>query len=292
MAERRATLVLSGGGAKGAFQVGAERVLREEFGYRWERIFGVSVGALNGTLLGQGEHELLLDTWRSIRERDVHRKYSWLVVGLRIVFLRRAGLYDNTPLRNTINERLSGRPYQIPVHVGRVSLVTGRYESVRENDPLFLDAVWHSTTMPVVWEPVGENAWVDGGIRNVTPLGDALEYDPQEIVVIECDPEQVEEARKPRSILDAARRSLTDITINEIMNTDVREFVRINDLVKQAEAAGLVLKNAHGEPFRYCPITVIKPTEFLGDTLDFSREVIERRIRAGAAAARDGARIA
>jgi predicted acylesterase/phospholipase RssA len=51
MPEHVATLVLSGGEAKGAFEVGAEHVLREEKGYTWDRIFGVSVGALNVTLL-------------------------------------------------------------------------------------------------------------------------------------------------------------------------------------------------------------------------------------------------
>lgn len=51
MPSRTATLVLSGGGSKGAFQVGAERVRRQEFGFQSERIFGVSLGALNATLL-------------------------------------------------------------------------------------------------------------------------------------------------------------------------------------------------------------------------------------------------
>lgn len=286
MAPRTATLVLSGGGAKGAFQVGAERILREEHGYRWDRVFGVSVGALNATLIGQGEYRRLLDVWRSIREQDVYRKFSWFGVGLRIALLKRRGMYDNRPLRATLERHAAGRPFEIPVHVGRVSLVTGDYELVRENDPGFLDAVWHSTTMPVIWEPVGERAWVDGGVRNVTPLGDALKHEPEEIVVIECDSGRLEASEPPGNILEAAKRSLAEVAINEIMHNDVREFVRINDLVKQAETAGVALRKPDGTPLRYCPITIVKPEAQLGDTLDFSSAMIEHRIRAGETAAR------
>src|SRR5919197_447838 len=135
MTVRDATLVLSGGGAKGAFQVGAERVLREERGYRWERIFGVSVGALNATMLGQGRPDELAEVWRSIEEKDVYQKFSWLHVAFRIAVLKKLGVYDDSPLRRTIERHAGGHPFQVPVHVGRVSLVTGEYELVASDRP-------------------------------------------------------------------------------------------------------------------------------------------------------------
>ncbi len=87
-------------------------------------------------------------------------------------------------------------------------------------------------------------------------------------------------------IVAVAKRSLTDITINEIMVGDVREFLRINSLVQQAATAGLTLRSPDGEPYRYVPITVVRPATSLGDTLDFSRPAIEARLAAGEAAAR------
>jgi NTE family protein len=285
MPERLATLVLSGGGAKGAFQVGAERVLRER-GYRWERIFGVSVGALNATLLAQQEYDRLLEVWQTIRERDVYRKFPWPVVAFRLAVLGKRGLHDNTPLRETIRRHAAGRPFRVPAHVGRVSLTTGAYELVASDAPEFLDAVWESATMPVIWEPIGPRVYVDGGLRNVTPLGDALGFNPTEIVVIVCSPAALEAAPPPKDILDVAKRSLTDITISEIMLNDVREFVRINALVRQAEEQGAVLKGPDGTPYRFCPISVVEPSRPLGDTLDFSPESIRGRLEAGAEAAR------
>jgi NTE family protein len=56
--------------------------------------------------------------------------------------------------------------------------------------------------------------------------------------------------------------------------------------VKQADAHGLQLVDEQGKPFRYCPITVVRPKAPLGDTLDFSQAAIRMRMRAGEEAAR------
>ncbi|MGH7608296.1 MAG: patatin-like phospholipase family protein [Gemmatimonadales bacterium] len=286
MATRLATLVLSGGGTKGAFQSGVEQVLRQEGGFQWERIFGVSVGALNGVLLAQHAYEQLLEVWRTIRQEDVYHKVWWPVIAWRLAVLRKAGIYDGSPLRKTIQKHAAGRPFRVPLHVGRVSLVSGAYERVTSDSPEILDAVWHSATMPVIWEPIGPRALVDGGLRNVTPLGDALDHHPTELIVVNCSPDQPEITSAPKDIIEAAKRSLTDITINEIMVNDVREFVRINSLVAQAAKHGCTLVSDAGKPYRHCPIGVIRPRLSLGDTLDFSRELIAERFEAGKEAAR------
>ncbi|MFL5344344.1 MAG: patatin-like phospholipase family protein [Hyalangium sp.] len=187
MAERAATLVLSGGGARGAFQVGAERVLREEFGFRWERIFGVSVGGLNGALLGQQQYGPLMNLWLEIRELDIYRKVPWPMVAFRIGVQQKLGFYDNSPLRALVQKYAAGRPFRVPVHVGRVSLVSGEFDMVTPDAPDFLDAVWQGATLPVLWEAIGPQAYVDGGVRNVSPLGDALQFNPTQIVVILCN---------------------------------------------------------------------------------------------------------
>lgn len=284
---RRATLVLSGGGTKGAFQVGAEQVLREEGGFEWERIFGISVGALNGALLAQGEYQRLLDVWRTIRQEDVYRKVWWPVIAWRLAVSRKTGIYDAGALRKTIEKHVAGRPFRIPLYVGRVSLTSGAYEIVSSDAPDILDAIGHSATMPVIWEPIGKAAWVDGGLRNVTPLGDALDLDPTALVVINCSPDEPEPAEPPTDIIAAAKRALTDIAINEIMVNDVREFVRINNLVRQAKRKGFTLESDAGKPYHDYDIAVIRPRMPLGDSLDFSREVIEQRLETGKAAARE-----
>ena len=287
MTVRRATLVLSGGGTKGAFEVGAEQVLREDGGFEWERIFGVSVGALNGALLAQGEYQRLLDVWRTIRQEDVYRKVWWPIIAWRLAVLRKTGIYDAAALRKTIHKHAAGRPFKIPLFVGRVSLTSGAYEIVSSDAPHILDAIWHSATMPIIWEPIGKDAWVDGGLRNVTPLGDALDHNPTALVVINCSPDEPDRTEPPRDIIAAAKRAINDIATNEIMVNDVREFVRINQLVRQARQKGFTLERDDGKPYHDYDIAVIRPRIPLGDTLDFSPEVIAQRIDAGRAAARE-----
>ncbi|HVG62407.1 MAG TPA: patatin-like phospholipase family protein [Hyalangium sp.] len=285
MPDRPATLVLSGGGGKGAFQVGAERVLREERGFRWERIFGVSVGALNATLLAQQAYSQLRELWLRLREEDIYRKYPWPIVAIR-VGMRKLGFYDNSPLRGLIQRHAAGRPFLTPAHIGRVSLISGEYEMVPNTAPDFLDAVWHSATMPVVWEAIGPQGYVDGGLRNVTPLGDALSYEPSEIVVLACESGVLSPMKPPANVLDVSKRSLVEVTINEILRNDINEFIRINDLVRQGLEAGLTLKKQDGTPYRYCRITVVEPAQPLGDTLDFSQESIRWRMNHGEEMAR------
>ena len=55
-------LILAGGGAKGAYQTGAWRALRE-LGISFEAIAGVSIGAINGALIAQGDYDRAVELW-------------------------------------------------------------------------------------------------------------------------------------------------------------------------------------------------------------------------------------
>jgi len=234
----------------------------------------------------RGQYEQLLYLWRTLREEDVYRKFAWPRVALRITLMKKLGFYDNTPTRELLQRYAAGRPYHVPIHVGRVSLVSGQYELVSNEEPGFLDAVWQSSTMPVIWEAVGPQAHVDGGIRNMTPLGDALEYDPRELAVIICSNYQLDLAPPPSTILDVTRRSLAEVTVNEILINDMREFLSINHVVRQALDHGVEIKRLDGKPYRYYPITIVQPERGLGDSLDFSLALLQSHIQAGEEAAR------
>src|SRR2546421_3753562 len=88
----RRALVLSGGGAKGSWQVGACQHLIVERGLWFDVIAGVSAGAVNAATLAQArdpdelaaELEHLRAVWLGLRgSRDVYRR-RWLG-GLRTV---------------------------------------------------------------------------------------------------------------------------------------------------------------------------------------------------------------
>ncbi len=63
-------LVLEGGGAKGAYHVGAYKALKE-LGVEIGGIAGTSIGALNGAILVQGDLEKLEDIWINTKSSDL-----------------------------------------------------------------------------------------------------------------------------------------------------------------------------------------------------------------------------
>jgi predicted acylesterase/phospholipase RssA len=64
---RRIGLTLAGGGAKGAYQIGAIKALIEE-GYRFDAVAGTSIGAFNAILVFLGSIEKARNVWLSLKK--------------------------------------------------------------------------------------------------------------------------------------------------------------------------------------------------------------------------------
>lgn len=110
-------LVLDGGGARGAYQIGAWKALLEA-GVKINAVAGTSVGALNGALICMGDLEKAEKVWREIsfskvmdvddawmeKLFDGENKVSEVLYELRNV-LKEGGV-DATPLRNLIHENI------------------------------------------------------------------------------------------------------------------------------------------------------------------------------------------
>jgi NTE family protein len=196
----RRALVLGGGGARGAFQVGMLQVLVGERGWDFAILRGVSVGALNAAFLAQAATEG--DSLANLRQKveELAALWSREIQGNHSVYGSRAGgfaalaagadsLYTVEPLKKLVARHLdlealrrSGRDFA----VGTVSLVSGRYQEWGPEDPQFLEKLLASTAIPVVFPYVdtGSDVLVDGGVRDITPLGSAFQAQAEEIVVL------------------------------------------------------------------------------------------------------------
>lgn len=65
-------LVFSGGGGKGAYEIGVWKALNElKFTSKIRAVSGASVGSLNALLFCQQNYQLALDTWLSITQEDM-----------------------------------------------------------------------------------------------------------------------------------------------------------------------------------------------------------------------------
>jgi len=244
----------------------------------------VSVGALNAMLLAQEKYARLEELWRNITREQVYtgKLNFWSL--LKIAFGAKS-VYSNDPLWRIIQQEYEADKVTTDVQVGAVSLMLGKYLRFRPVDPGFERAVLASTAIPLVWSPVDVSTlypqMVDGGVRNVSPLGDVLDADPDEVVIINCDPEEPPVRIAPfRNAVDIGIHTV-EIMMNETLVTDIREFIRINRNVQEAAAAGVTLHKENGQPYKVYNYKLIQPDEYLGDTLDFSKEAIQMRMDAG-----------
>lgn len=198
-------LVLGGGGARGSFQVGMLHSLVIECGLDFQIIRGISVGALNAAFLAQAPSGgSQADSLAALQQKVIELEQLWLseIKGNHSVYAERPGgvvglaagadsLYSLEPLKRLLQKHLSlaalrnsGRNFR----VGTVSLLTGLYHEWGPDDPVFLDKVLASASIPVVFPFVKSKApkdiLVDGGVRNITPLSTAFDAEPDEVYVL------------------------------------------------------------------------------------------------------------
>jgi len=268
-------VVLSGGGARGMFQVGALRVLHDA-GYRFDAAFGTSTGALQAAGYMVGGVDLLEDIWLEIEQRDVYKKYNTMQIAWRLL-RRKKGIYDFAPLRETILRELGPGPYE-NAYAGMVDLQnTCEFVCL----PATLDTVYASACMPVYASPV--NGWVDGGIREVTPLSAAIKAGAKSIVCIICQPEKMPPIGTMHNFIEVGARAI-DVMLNEIVYNDVVSTLEKNEIISSSDVE---LISPLGVPYRYVPILIMRPSGPLpGGVLDFKRDELNATYVAGTSAAR------
>jgi NTE family protein len=288
---KKTALVLSGGGAKGAFQIGAEKYAREVKGYRWDVIAGVSVGALNGAMLAMQKYDRLFEIWNTVSDDKIYTGGFGVPSALKIWLRGNKSFYGNEPLHKMILQEVELNKFTADLRIGAVSLHSGQYVIFKPGDPNFAEAILASTVMPIIWTPVdispAYQSMVDGGVRNASPLGDVLDADPDEIVVINCGSREPSPGEPPGDIVKIGGRMLT-IMLNELFVGDMQEFLTINALVKEAQAGGVTLHHpASGRPLKYVELKIVEPDHDsdLGDTLDFSQAAVQQSMRVGRARA-------
>jgi NTE family protein len=139
----RIGVVLPGGAARGAYEVGALSVLAPALEARGERISvfcGTSVGAINAVFYASVAHlppekaaEAALSTWRGMRKDDVIRPFlgpSLVATVLRMLGemlevpgVRLTGLMDPTPLAASLERWIDWEAVRTNVRHGRVDAV-------------------------------------------------------------------------------------------------------------------------------------------------------------------------
>lgn len=186
-------LVLSGGGSHGAYQVGVLKRLIGEYGRQYDIVAGVSVGSINAVQIAQFEPiaqpiavQQLEAFWNDIKgDSSIYKEWC---LG-KIMGFWKGGLVNNAPLEKILRtnvdpERL--RKSGVRLRVGAVNLKTGAYKYVTEEQADIVSWVMASSAYPGAFPPrwIDGDPWIDGGVRDVTPISDVLSENPDAIDVI------------------------------------------------------------------------------------------------------------
>jgi len=177
-------LILSGGGAKGAWEAGVAAALIER-GLPVRVVAGSSAGALNAAMVADGRLDRLQDLWRTVTREQVYTlRASVLFAGLlpgalTLWALDRAGsLLDPAPLRALIAtsidlERI--RASRVELLVVATDLARGTKRAF-DNRSVSADALMAAAALPGVFPPVRVDGvpLVDGGLTGRAPVLEAL----------------------------------------------------------------------------------------------------------------------
>ncbi len=198
-------IVLEGGGAKGAYQIGVWKAL-QEFGVKIKGIAGVSVGALNGALMCMGDIEKAESLWEKItysqimnvddvKMRNLMRgklsqiDFKELTKDLGRIIIERG--IDVKPLKQMIEEYVD----EDKLINSEIELVLGTFSlsdfkeinaSTNELDKGFIkDFLLASSYFPAFKnEKLHGKLYVDGGVTNNVPINLLLEREYKNIILV------------------------------------------------------------------------------------------------------------
>ncbi|MCP5131333.1 MAG: patatin-like phospholipase family protein [Pseudomonadales bacterium] len=282
-------LILSGGGGRGAYQVGVWRRL-QEIGWQPDMVCGTSIGSINGALIGSGWDAGQLEAfWTSLDRKRAFRVSLWRRIKYRINRLLGRhpdfpALLDNEPLRQTLSEAIDVgrlRDDQPTVTVAATNVCRARLEYF-SGEQLSVDHLVASCSIPVVFpwcEIDGELYW-DGGVMANTPIFPALDAGATEILVVLLAPLAGDPVAPPKTTGAAFSWAFDMITIGSAGSL-LQELA--SHLGRDIRAGRESLASQHFMDLGDIRIGVVAPKTAWGmdSILDLDPQRISARIAAG-----------
>lgn len=213
-------LCLSGGGGKGAYQIGAWQAMHD-FGLsdQISAISGTSVGGLNGVMIAQNKFNQAKSMWLNIESRnmlsiqDIPSLASRLglltasgaISPLLAHFISTKGLFKQEGLRSMIAEGLDTRllaSSTLPLTVGLHNTEANRVDYLQVNDPLTApDILLGTAALPLIFDEVRINGsvYTDGGFYwelpqkriDNTPIIPLIEAGCDTVIVVHLSPDDL-----------------------------------------------------------------------------------------------------
>jgi NTE family protein len=309
----KTALVVSGGGSKGAFAVGALKEISKKVSF--DLVAGTSTGALIAPLAATGEIELLEKIYSMAETDKIIKKNG----GLNMV-----SVYTTEGLKSLIDNYIDDKRYKkilsssTEVYLTTVNLSNsqikhwnpktsgkgGKEMSIED----FKSALLASASMPILMPPVkiGKDFHVDGGVREVTPLSVAIEQGTETIYAIILSAEKstpkdikltglMPIAEVALATVDALVQDVADndIAVADLYNKSVVYFAALKERAIQLLTPEQVKQLFNGEvenpveDKRLLKMYRIRPEENLpAEALEFVPDKMKQMIKLGQEAAK------
>ena len=267
MDKKPTAVVMSGGGAKGCYQVGMLKAL-QDYGYLTDvkDYYGSSVGSLNSAGMAFRGIEGLEKIWSDIKSRNDILKPIWWKL------LWAPGAYTTKPLEKILEDVVQGKPQKraVSCYVDYVSRQAKYCDNQGDLDE-YIDMTVASSSIPVLMDPVKEVLF-DGGVTDQTPLTRAIEEGHRDIIVLLTNPVE----RKPDDWEPSFPRMVS--YLNRTFSVMLEEMFK-NDLK-------LCQKNNHVPGKEKVNLWIMEPKEAIIKTIEFDPEKIREGIDHGYEVAR------
>ncbi len=250
---KKVALVISGGGAKGAFAVGVIKYLYEKYraGGWFSIVGGTSTGALISPMAAlmahptptvrQAAFDNLLDIYSNVTTRDILEKQDWYEF-----ITRRDCLNETDPLAALLHRRFDPSWYEwlTRPQAPDCYVVYTNYQSGAKvvasprggpgGSPMtreeFLTAMLASASVPVLMEPtrIDGAACFDGGVRDLLPFGSAIDLGAEVIVPIYLEPAQYAQSFNRFDRIDKILLRTLSILVDEAGRNDADQAKLVN----------------------------------------------------------------
>ncbi|TGL99718.1 patatin-like phospholipase family protein [Leptospira jelokensis] len=290
MAKKKA-LVLSGGGARGAYQAGVLRYL-EEIGWKPDIICGTSVGAINACAIGSGmDSKELSNLWLQLNQKHIMRYSIWNM--LKGFFRRKYyPLVETYPLKKFIHEHLDFTKLnqtKTKVIISAVNILSSELRFF-ENPKLQIEHILASSAIPMIfpWQMIDGEPYWDGGVMANTPILPALTHEASDIVVVLLSPVGSSTIMETPVTKDEALERLFELYLlgsYRSVEQGLEYRKSVMDGLTSIENFFLGLRTQ----FTKAKISVIAPKQMLGlgSILNFKKEQAEILLAAGYSDAKD-----
>lgn len=302
-------LVISGGGSKGAFAVGAIEYMIKTLGLQFDIVAGTSTGALIAPLVITGDIDELVYLYSHVETEQIVKPR---VLGMNLFIAPPNSFLETGPVRKLLEEHITDQRAQEIINSDKymflttVNLQTGeivyfytgpalvsiqqphaKLERITSRSML-IDAALASASMPVFTPPVfiqlGAGApeqFVDGGVREIAPLNIAIDRGATELFAILLSLRNpVPNPQLFTNIIDILAHTV-DLFERDVLLHDVRtaqlysEIVRYLDALKTAVNTNCGLDEAAVEAIFAIPASDVNMPRRLSGKVPVSIQIIQ-----------------